>query len=149
VTWKLWTSMLKILTFRDLPFWYNCFEFSLLFHMNQNDITGWRVSFFLSPAVSQIAVSAVHYCLSVCAVDCFHVLWNETIIFYAWKWLYFINHILFMLLFCVCYFILLFLVFCDFLERNVRFTLHMFMVSDFFFRSYLVTNFGKPIFILG
>jgi hypothetical protein len=142
--------MLEILTFSDLPFWYHCFEFPLLFHMNQNDIT-WLASQLLSLSCCFTDCCQRSPLLSVSMrgwlLSCF-MEWDYHILCFR-KWLYFINHILSILLFCVCYFILLFLVFCDFLERNVRFTLHMFMVSDFFFRSHLVTNFGKPIFILG
>jgi len=91
--------MLKILTFRDLPFWYNCFEFSLLFQMNQNDIT--RLASKL-PSVSCCftdPVSAVLYSMSVCAVDCFHVLWNETIIFCASE-----SYYTLLIIYCLCFY---------------------------------------------
>ena len=132
VIWKLWTSVFQILTFRDLPFWCHCFDFSLLLQMNQNDI---------------ICLVSKLPSLSCCFADrCQHspvlsvgmcgwflssfMEWDYHILCFR-KWLYSINHILFMLLFCLCYFILL-LVCCDFLEKNRCCTSHIFVISEFF-----------------
>jgi hypothetical protein len=83
--------------------------------------------------VSQITVSAVDCCLSVSAVECFQVLLNETIIFGSSgrSFTLLLIRRLFMFLFCLCYFMLLILVFRGFLESNRRFILHVFVISDF------------------